>query len=125
MVRHPERDPYDPPNPPFAPHSDPDFPGFAVWDPIEPPSWEDDGTQQDRKPRLFAAKFESSSHEAERFLHDPLSLLREAGIDVPDGAYVTTQVINHHRRLDARIIRAAAVIDDESVGFIVHKEDAG
>jgi hypothetical protein len=122
MVNHPDRSPYNPPDA-FAPHGGDEYPGFAVWDDITPPNWEDQGTAPERMPRVMAAKFDSSSREAEIFLHDPLSSLGQAGVNYPDGAYITSLVVNHHRRLDKKIIRVVAVIDDESVGLTIHKED--
>lgn len=130
MARHPEREPYDPPSR-FKPHR---RAGFNHWDDITPPIFDDDETPAGRKPRLLAAKFESSSREAEIFLHDPVSTLVDGasrGItsairdrsDLPESPHVATMVINHHRRLDLRVIRATALVDDESIGITIHKED--
>jgi len=130
VVQHPEREPYDPP-PQFEPYPQA---GFNHWDDITPPIFDDDETPLERKPRLLAAKFESSSREAEIFLHDPVSTLVDGvcgGItsaikhrsELPDRPYVATMVINHHRRLDWRVIRATALVDDESIGITIHKED--
>lgn len=130
MVRHPERDPYDPP-PQFEPYQGP---GFNHWDDITPPIFDDEETPAERKPRLFAAKFESSSREAEIFLHDPVSSLVNGTVEgissaiqdaseLPRDPYISTLVINHHRRLDYRVIRATAMVDDESIGITIHKED--
>lgn len=130
MVRHPERDPYDPP-PQFEPYP---APGFNHWDDITPPIFDDEETPTERKPRLFAAKFESSSREAEIFLHDPVSTLVSDTVEgissaiqdaseLPRDPYIATLVINHHRRLDYRVIRATAMVDDEAIGITIHKED--
>jgi hypothetical protein len=130
VVRHPERDPYDPPSR-FEPY---EGPGFNHWDDITPPIFEDEATPTERMPRLLAAKFESSSREAEIFLHDPVSTLVNGTVDgitsaikdrseLPRNPYVATLVINHHRRLDYRVIRATALVDDESIGITMHKED--
>jgi hypothetical protein len=124
VVRRPRRKPYQPP-PSFEPHSGPENPGFGEWDDVTPPVWSDEETPRGRMPRVLATKFESSSTEAEIFIHDPISSLTRAGVtDLPTGGYITTQVINHHRRLDKRIIRVIAVVDEESIGLTVHKEDA-
>ena len=130
VVRHPERDPYDPP-PEFEPY---EGPGFNHWDDITPAIFDDDETPSERKVRLFAAKFKSSSREAEIFLHDPVSSLVNGTVegitsaiedasDLPRDAYVSTLVINHHRRLDYRVIKATAMVDDEAIGITIHKED--
>jgi hypothetical protein len=130
VVRHPERDPYDPPSR-FEPY---DRPGFNQWDDITPPIFDDENTPAERKPRLLAAKFESSSREAEIFLHDPVSSLVNGTVEgitsaiedaseLPRDPYISTMVINHHRRLDYRVIRAVAMVDDESIGITIHKED--
>ena len=130
MVRQPEREPYDPP-PQFRAYPKE---GFNHWDDITPPIFDDDETPSERKPRLLAAKFESSSREAEIFLHDPVSTLVNGTAEgitsviedrsqLPPNPYVATLVINHHRRLDYRVIRATAMVDDESVGITIHKED--
>ena len=130
MVRHPDREPYDPPER-FEPYP---VPGFNHWDDITPPIFDDEETPSERKPRLLAAKFESSSREAEIFLHDPVSTLVDGTVDgitsaiadaaeLPATPYVTTLVMNHHRRLDYRVIRATAMVDDEAIGITIHKED--
>jgi hypothetical protein len=130
VARQPGRDPYRPPRH-FKPYSKP---GFNHWDDITPPIFDDDETPSERKPRLLAAKFESSSREAEIFLHDPVSTLVNGTIEgitsviedsaqLPPDPYVATLVINHHRRLDWRVIRATAMVDDESIGITIHKED--
>jgi hypothetical protein len=130
VVRHPERDPYDPP-PQFEPYQGP---SFNHWDDITPPIFDDENTPTERKPRLLAAKFESSSREAEIFLHDPVSSLVNGTVEgissaiqdaseLPRDPYIATLVINHHRRLDYRVIRATAMVDDESIGITIHKED--
>lgn len=130
MVRHPEREPYDPP-PQFEPYP---REGFNHWDDITPPIFDDDETPRGRKPRLLAAKFESSSREAEIFIHDPISTLVDGvckGItsaikdrsELPSDPYIATLVINHHRTLAYRVIRATAMVDDESIGITMHKED--
>jgi hypothetical protein len=130
VVRQPEREPYDPP-PQFKAY---EGSGFNHWDDITPPIFDDDETPSERKPRLLAAKFESSSREAEIFLHDPVSTLVNATVEgissaiedaaeLPPNPYVATLVINHHRRLDYRVIRATAMVDDESIGITIHKED--
>ena len=130
MVRQPERDPYDPPSN-FEAYP---RPGFNHWDDITPPIFDDDETPNERKPRLLAAKFESSTREAEIFLHDPVSTLVNGTVEgitsviedrgeLPRDPYVATMVINHHRRLDWRVIRTTAMVDEESIGITIHKED--
>jgi hypothetical protein len=110
--------------------------GFNHWDDITPPIFDDEDTPRGQKPRLLAAKFKSSSPEAEHFIHDPLPTLVDGmteGItsvikerdELPPEPYIATMVINHHRTLASRIIRATAFIDDESVGITIHKEDDG
>jgi hypothetical protein len=129
LVRQPKRDPYDPP-PQFEPHQ---VEGFNRWDDVTPPVFEDADTPEHQRVRLLAAKFESSSREAEIFIHDPLATLVDGearGIssvikdrsDLPPDPYITTLVINHHRTLSHRVIRATAMVDDESVGITIHKE---
>lgn len=129
MVRQPKREPYDPP-PQFEPY---EREGYNRWDDITPPVFEDDETPREQRIRLLAAKFESSSREAEIFLHDPIATLVDGeskGIgsvirdrsELPPDPYITTLVINHHRTLAKKIIRATALIDDESIGITIHKE---
>lgn len=129
MVRQPQRKrPYRPPRH-FKSYA---VEGFNHWDDITPPVFEDEDTPEGRMPRLLAAKFESSTREAEIFIHDPIATLggeadgitsAMAADELPPDPYITTIVINHHRTLAYRIIRATAMVDDESIGITIHKEE--
>ena len=121
--------PYNPPSV-FKPY--PDEPGgFNQWRPVESLFPEGD---DESPPRVYAAKFKSSSRQAEIFIHDPISALvgddeSITGIpgigrdDLP--ARVTTFVINHDATLAKKIIRVAATVGPDSVGITVHKEGEG
>lgn len=71
----------------------------------------------------------SSTSESEWFIHKPhvaLSKSRKSGIagaapGFESGQHIGTFVINHHRTLAFRIVRAMAVSDGSEVGTIVHK----
>ena len=71
----------------------------------------------------------SSTSESEWFIHKPhvaLSRSRRSGIagaapGFARGQHIGTFVINHHRTLAFRIVRAMAVSDGSEVGTIVHK----
>lgn len=71
----------------------------------------------------------SSTSESEWFLHKPhvaLSKSRKSGIagaapGFDAGQHIGTFVINHHRTLAFRVVRAMAVSDGTEVGQIVHK----
>jgi hypothetical protein len=124
--------PYDPP-PVFKPHPD-DPGGFNQWRPIESLFPEGD---DESPPAVYAAKFKSSSRQAEIFIHDPRNALlaQNAGFDDWDSGItsplmelperITTFVINHDATLAKKIIRAVATVDGTSVGITVHKEDDG
>jgi hypothetical protein len=71
----------------------------------------------------------SSTSESEWFIHKPDVALSEnpksgiAGVapGFEPGQHIGTFVINHHRTLAFRIVRAMAVSDGTEVGTIVHK----
>lgn len=71
----------------------------------------------------------SSTSESEWFIHKPhvaLSRSRKSGIagvapGFQPGQHIGTFVINHHRTLALRPVRAMAVSDGTEVGTIVHK----
>ena len=71
----------------------------------------------------------SSTSESEWFIHKPhvaLSKSRKSGIagvapGFQPGQHIGTFVINHHRTLALRPVRAMAVSDGTEVGTIVHK----
>jgi hypothetical protein len=121
--------PYNPPSV-FKPFPN-DPGGFNTWMLVESlfPEGEDESP-----PTVYAAKFKSSSRQAEIFIHDPISALvgddeSITGIpgmgrdDLP--ARVTTFVINHDATLAKKIIRVVATVNSDSVGITVHKEDDG
>ena len=74
-------------------------------------------------------QLKSSTSESEWFLHKPhvaLSKGRKSGIagvapGFESGQHIGTFVINHHRTLAFRVVRAMAVSDGSEVGQIVHK----
>lgn len=76
-------------------------------------------------------QIKSSSRESEWFIHKPhvaLSKSRKSGIagSAPGfdaGQHIGTFVINHHRTLAIRPVRAMVVSDGTEVGQIVHKGD--
>jgi len=122
--------PYQPPSV-FKPY--PDEPGgFNQWRPVD--GLFEEGEAPENPPAVFAAKFKSSSRQAEIFIHDPISALvgddeSITGIpgmgrdDLPER--ITTFVINHNATLAKHIIRATATVDSSSVGITIHKEDDG
>jgi hypothetical protein len=75
-------------------------------------------------------QLKSSTSESEWFLHKPhvaLSRSRKSGIagaapGFGRGQHIGTFVINHHRTLAFRVVRAMAVSDGTEVGQIVHKD---
>ena len=123
---------------PYEPPADfpswPDEPGgFNQWKPVEGMFESGEG---ETPPAIYAAKFKSSTRQAEIFVHDPRNALLgqnanqnwNPGItseitDLP--ARITTFVINHDATLAKHIIRATATVDSTSVGITIHKEDDG
>jgi hypothetical protein len=75
-------------------------------------------------------QLKSSTSESEWFIHKPhvaLSKSRKSGIagvapGFQPGQHIGTFVINHHRTLAFRVVRAMAVSDGTEVGQIVHKD---
>jgi hypothetical protein len=75
-------------------------------------------------------QLKSSTSESEWYLHKPhvaLSKSRKSGIagvaaGFDPGQHIGTFVINHHRTLAFRVVRAMAVSDGNEVGQIVHKD---
>lgn len=121
---------------PYNPPDDfPEYPndgGFNEWTPVPQPFAGDPDRPRGDTPRMYTAKFKSSSRQAEVFIHDPVAALtgRERSITSPPGLRrlradipVTTLVINHHRTLAKHIIRATALVDDDSIGITIHKQE--
>lgn len=83
--------------------------------------------------KLYFVQFKSSTREAEYFVHTPLATLGDQveGIagdpDVPPDAHLMTLVMNHHRTLAYKIMRATAMVERSDnpgteVGLTIHKE---
>jgi hypothetical protein len=120
--------PYDPPENFRVDEQD----GFNEWTEVENP-FHDDLPPGGQVPRMLTAKFESSSRQAEIFIHDPVnallaiddSIVTNASLD-PEflrTARISTFVVNHERTLAKKVIRAVVLVDETSVGVTVHKQE--
>jgi hypothetical protein len=134
MATGPYDGPYDPPAD-FPPD---DTPGFNEWREVPDP-FGDGLAPGGQVPLIMAAKFNSSSRQAEILIHDPVNALRgtdhsislnvdsqvTAILDDPE-LRISTFVVNHERTLARRIIRAKAVLDEDgrSVGLTLHKQES-
>ena len=87
--------------------------------PIQPAGWE-------MPFRLFVNRFESSSPDSERFLHDPRKELGGLIDDFNDDWKVTTFVINHHRTLSYKhlYVMATSSSSEQTVGVTAYKQAA-
>jgi hypothetical protein len=78
--------------------------------------------------RLFVARYKSSSIDSERFIHDPVTVLRETGLDAFAGIdntwRITTQVINHENTLSASHTVSSASVQGKDVGLTLNKVPA-
>lgn len=86
--------------------------------PIQPPG-------EEMPFRLFVNRFESSSPDSERFIHDPREQLAEAIEEFSDSWKVTTFIVNHHRTLSVKHVYAMAASSsaEQTVGLTIYKKD--
>ncbi len=97
-----------------------DTPGWFEIDlsPIQPPG-------EEMPFRLFANRFESSSVDSERFIHDPREELKATIEGFTDDWKVSTFIINHHRTLSVKHVYAmvASSSAEQAVGLTIYKKD--
>jgi hypothetical protein len=64
------------------------------------------------------------AQEAELLIHDPLTALRQAGIDVEEDARISTIVVNHEKTLERFIMHAVVVAstNPRTIGITLVKE---
>ena len=78
--------------------------------------------------RLHVNRFESSSKDSERFIHDPRDELKKIleadGFD--DDWKVSTFIINHHRTLSVKHVYAivASSTSEQTAGVTIYKKPA-
>ncbi len=74
--------------------------------------------------RVWAKRFKSNSPDAERFIHDPLGMMVDAGVpDLTSDSTVTTVVTHHQRRLlkHPMIVVAIIALGTASVLVTIYK----
>ena len=74
---------------------------------------------------LFVNRFESSSPDSERFLHDPRKELGATVDGFGDDWKVSTFIVNHHRTLSVKhvYVMATASPSEQAVGLTIYKKD--
>jgi hypothetical protein len=108
----------------YSPHEEGSFNRWVELGPKNP----DDAPVTDFEPLTrWAVKFQSSSPQAEDFIHDPLKAMIDAGVPgVSAGSRIETHIMNHEKGLRHRIIRVTATVDtDGNVSNSIHKEEPG
>jgi hypothetical protein len=121
----------------FPPGPEPDQ-GFARWVRVNDPALFTDEALKDPSVRAFVeapftvnyAQFESSTREAEYFIHKPVRAM-SGGVEGIEGTVaglpsgeprIATLVLNHERSLAIHIHRSITIEDGHVAGQMIHKE---